>query len=120
MPLIVCASPAHLAIHGRPGDPMALTTHNCLIDENPADAAAWRFRKDARDIVVKTAGAFHANTPAAIANMAIASLGNARCPRSCWICHFALTRRKLGSSARKTFGRCVANVGFHDSTPPQP
>ncbi|WP_170765690.1 LysR family transcriptional regulator [Ruegeria lacuscaerulensis] len=80
MPLIVCASPEYLAERGRPGDPMALATHNCLIDENPADATAWRFRTGNRDFVVKVAGAFHANAPAAIANMAIAGLGIARCP----------------------------------------
>lgn len=80
MPLIVCASPEYLAERGRPGDPMALATHNCLIDENPADATAWRFRAGARDFVVKVAGVFHANAPAAIANMAIAGLGIARCP----------------------------------------
>ncbi len=80
MPLVVCASPEYLAERGHPGDPMALATHNCLIDENPADATAWRFRTGSRDFVVKVAGAFHANAPAAIANMAIAGLGIARCP----------------------------------------
>lgn len=86
MPLIVCASPDYLAERGRPGDPMALATHNCLIDENPADATAWRFRAGTRDIVVKVAGMFHANAPAAIANMAIAGLGIARCP------HYVIAR----------------------------
>ncbi|WP_209599068.1 LysR family transcriptional regulator [Ruegeria sp. HKCCSP351] len=86
MPLIVCASPDYLAERGRPGDPMALATHNCLIDENPADATAWRFRAGTRDIAVKVAGMFHANAPAAIANMAIAGLGIARCP------HYVIAR----------------------------
>lgn len=86
MPLVVCASPAYLTARGRPGDPSALATHDCLIDENPADATAWRFRAGNRDFVVKVAGAFHANAPAAIANMAIAGLGIARCP------HYAVAR----------------------------
>ncbi len=81
MPLIICASPDYLAARGRPGDPMALATHNCLIDENPADATAWRFRTGGRDFVVKVTGAFHANSPAAIANMAVAGLGIGRCPQ---------------------------------------
>ncbi|WP_051927643.1 LysR family transcriptional regulator [Ruegeria halocynthiae] len=80
MPLIVCASPDYLAAHGRPRDPAALATHNCLIDENPADATAWRFLSGAREFVVKVSGAFHANAPAAIANMAIAGVGIGRCP----------------------------------------
>ncbi len=81
MPLVVCASPEYLAEHGRPGDPMALATHNCLIDENPTDATSWRFRSGTRDFVVKVSGALHANAPAAIANMAIAGLGIGRCPQ---------------------------------------
>ena len=81
MPLIVCASPTYLETRGWPADPMALATHVCLIDENPADSTAWRFRKDARDFVVKVSGPFHANAPAAIANMAVGGLGIGRCPR---------------------------------------
>lgn len=80
MPLFVCASPAYLKAHGLPDDPMALATHNCLIDENPVNATAWRFRKGSRDFVVKVAGNFYANAPAAVANMAIGGLGIARCP----------------------------------------
>lgn len=80
MPLVVCASPDYLAAHGRPRDPKALSTHTCLIDENPADATAWRFHAGARDFVVKVSGRFRANAPAAIANMAVGGLGIARCP----------------------------------------
>ncbi len=81
MPLIVCAAPAYLAAHGKPGDPKALATHHCLIDENHTDATSWQFRTGARDFVVKVAGRVHANSPAAIANMALGGLGVARCPR---------------------------------------
>jgi len=60
---------------------LALSTHNCLIDKNIADATAWRFRLGARDIVVKVSGTYHANAPASIANMALAGRGIARCPQ---------------------------------------
>ena len=86
MPLVVCASPAYLKAHGRPGDPKALATHSCLIDTNHPNATAWRFWAGARDIVVRVAGNFQANAPAAIANMAIGGLGVARCP------HYAVAR----------------------------
>ena len=51
------------------------------IDDNPSDPTAWRFRTGARDFVVKVTGRFHANAPAAVANMAIGGVGVARCPR---------------------------------------
>lgn len=85
MPLIVCAAPGYLAARGRPGNPRALTTHNCLIDENFSDPTAWRFRAvapdgEAGDFVVKVAGNLRANTPAAIAQLALGGLGVARSP----------------------------------------
>ncbi|MEM7226249.1 MAG: LysR substrate-binding domain-containing protein [Pseudomonadota bacterium] len=80
MPLIVCATPDYLEAHGRPDNPKALATHNCLIDENLTDATAWRFRTGTRETVVKVGGSFHANAPAATANMALVGLGIARCP----------------------------------------
>ncbi|MGI9382242.1 MAG: LysR family transcriptional regulator [Methyloligellaceae bacterium] len=81
MPLIICAAPAYLAAYGQPGDPRALATHNCLIDENLSEAAAWRFSSDSWEGTVRVSGTFHANSPGAIAQMAIGGLGIARCPR---------------------------------------
>ncbi|WP_300013522.1 LysR family transcriptional regulator [uncultured Roseobacter sp.] len=113
MPLIVCASPAYLAANGHPGDPMALATHSCLIDENPADATAWWFRTGARDFVVKTAGAFHANAPAAIANMAIAGLGIARCPQ------YAIARSLADGSLEQLFPEYETEIfGLYALYPP--
>lgn len=81
MPLIVCASPDYLNKHGRPTDPQTLATHACLIDENQSDANAWKFHADENELVVKVQGAFRANSPSAIAQMAIGGLGVARSPR---------------------------------------
>lgn len=80
MPLMVCASPEYLAAHGKPGDPTALVTHECLIDENQSNASVWRFRSGRREIVVNVSGTFRANAPGAIARMAIGGLGIARSP----------------------------------------
>ncbi len=80
MPLIVCAAPAYLHEHGRPSDPKALATHNCLIDENPSDPTVWRFRSNGQETSVKVNGTLRGNSPGAIARMAIGGLGIARCP----------------------------------------
>lgn len=80
MPLIVCASPAYLDKHGRPTNPKTLQTHDCLIDDNQADATVWRFQTGRGDIAVKVAGMFTANSPGAVAQMALGGLGIARCP----------------------------------------
>ena len=81
MPLIVCAAPGYLAKHGRPDNPKALATHNCLIDENQTDASTWHFHSNGQDVAVKADGTFRANSPGAIARMALGGLGVARCPR---------------------------------------
>lgn len=81
MPLIVCAAPEYLDRHGRPREPEALATHNCLIDENHSGASVWRFSAGRRGVSVKVEGSFAANSPGAIARMAIGGLGIARCPR---------------------------------------
>ncbi|WP_234995221.1 LysR family transcriptional regulator [Ruegeria meonggei] len=113
MPLIVCASPDYLTARGRPGDPMALATHNCLVDENPVNATAWRFRTGKRDFVVKVAGAFHANAPAAIANMAIAGLGIARCP------HYVVAQNLEDRTLEQLFHEYeTENFGLYALYPP--
>lgn len=80
MPLMVCAAPEYLAQNGRPTNPKAVATHRCLIDENQSDATFWRFISGKEEIAVKVNGAFRANSPAAIARMAMDGLGIARCP----------------------------------------
>ncbi len=81
MALIVSASPTYLGKHGRPTSPKTLATHDCLIDENQSDATVWRFHSGRSDIAVKVGGTFRANSPGAIAQMALGGLGIARSPR---------------------------------------
>ena len=80
MPMIVCAAPAYLDRNGRPKTPQALTTHDCLVDDNQADATVWRFHADQGDVAIKISGALRANSPGAIAQMAIGGIGIARSP----------------------------------------
>ena len=81
MPLIVCASPQYLDKHGRPDSPKTLMTHECLIDENQSNATVWRFHSADGDVAVKVGGMFKANSPGAVAQMALGGLGIARSPR---------------------------------------
>lgn len=80
MPLVVCASPSYLDRHGRPSSPKALATHDCLIDENQSDATVWRFNSGRGGLAVKVGGTLRANSPGAIAQMAVGGLGIARSP----------------------------------------
>lgn len=80
MPMIVCAAPGYLDKHGRPKAPQALASHDCLVDENQSDATVWRFHAERGDVAVKVSGALQANSPGAIAQMAIGGLGVARSP----------------------------------------
>lgn len=93
MPMIVCAAPEYLNKHGRPSNPKALATHDCLIDENQPDATAWRFHSAHGDVAVKVGGTLRANSPGAIAQMAIGGLGIARSPR--YVVEAALENGKL-------------------------
>lgn len=80
MPLLVCASPEYLNENGWPRNPKALTTHNCLVDENQSDATVWRFHSGHGEVAVKVGGTFRANSPGAIAQMALGGLGVVRAP----------------------------------------
>lgn len=82
MPFIVCAAPAYLARAGTPTRPADLAAHACLIDENSADPAVWRFRPvgGGAETAVRVAGRIRANAPAPLAEFALAGLGVARSP----------------------------------------
>ncbi|WP_298837306.1 LysR family transcriptional regulator [uncultured Roseobacter sp.] len=78
---IVCvASPEYLAEHGRPQDPAALATHNCLLQATGDSSDHWVFRKEGRDVTVAVGGNFRANSPMAVARMAAGGLGIGRIP----------------------------------------
>ncbi|MGC3936826.1 LysR family transcriptional regulator [Roseobacter sp. EG26] len=80
MPLIVCAAPEYLALHGKPDHPAALSTHNCLINDGRDAPQNWPFSKNGTSHSAHVSGAFHANAPAAIAGIAIAGGGIAMSP----------------------------------------
>lgn len=82
MPYIVCAAPSYLARAGAPSRPADLAGHDCLIDENAAEPAVWRFRPAAggEETAIRVAGRIRANAPAPLADFALAGLGVARSP----------------------------------------
>jgi len=80
MPIVTCAAPRYLERHGRPSHPSALATHNCLVDDNRTDSGTWRFKSGPGEETVRVGGRFRANSPGAVAEMAIAGLGIGQCP----------------------------------------
>ncbi len=80
MPLVVCASPAYLAAKGTPAEPEALATHNCLVAEGQVDGGVWHFSSAAGETTVRVGGALRANSPLALATMAIGGQGIVRSP----------------------------------------
>ena len=49
--VLVMASPAYIARHGRPRIPADLAAHDCILDTNLRDPALWRFAEEV--VVVK-------------------------------------------------------------------
>ena len=80
MPLVVYAAPSYLETHGTPAEPATLATHSCLVDENQANATLWHFHSSGGDTAVKVSGPLRANSPLAVAQMALGGLGIARGP----------------------------------------
>lgn len=80
MPLILCASPDYLDRHGRPQTPQALTTHACLIYSNQSEMNIWRFHSNGTEQIVRINATIQANSPGALARMAIGGLGVTRAP----------------------------------------
>jgi DNA-binding transcriptional LysR family regulator len=75
---VVCASPAYLAVHGKPQTPAALASedHVCLAYNNRSRAEQWRFLIDGvwTDMPVK-ARHIHSNNGDILCEAAIAGLG---------------------------------------------
>jgi len=80
MRVVVVASPDYLARHGKPANPAALVTHNCLLQMASVDPELWKFRIDGSLTSLRVKGSFRANSPRAIAHMAAGGLGIAKCP----------------------------------------
>ena len=81
MPLVVYASPEYIEQHGRPVHPAALATHNCLLQQASNDATHWIFFDGEEEISVRVNGSFKANSPRAVAHMAIEGIGIGMTPK---------------------------------------
>jgi len=73
--LIVCASPAYLAAHGRPKTPADLAQHECLLYSYATAGAVWTFSGVSGEESVRVGGRVACNNGDAICAMAIAGLG---------------------------------------------
>ena len=80
MPILVCASPAYLEERGEPQHPLALSTHECLINNDLIDPGIWRFQEDGEPLSVKVSGRFSVNQPRALADLACLGRGIAALP----------------------------------------
>lgn len=80
MPLIVCASQTYLQKAGRPSHPIALETHECILDGNMTEPTIWRFNMDGEELAVHVQGRLRANAPAASVRLAASGIAIARCP----------------------------------------
>ncbi|MCW8930539.1 MAG: LysR family transcriptional regulator [Gammaproteobacteria bacterium] len=77
---VYVASPDYLADYGQPKHPDELVAHNCMIQRTSDDPHHWLFNIDNKTISVEVSGSFQANSPMAIAKMAVGGLGICMCP----------------------------------------
>lgn len=110
---VVIASPDYLARNGEPRHPDDLADHNCLIAQTSSDPNHWRFRVDGVVSSFPVSGSFHANSPRAIAHMAVGGLGIGLCP-------YYSVRPFLDSGALKLLFEAeeVAELGLYAVYPP--
>jgi DNA-binding transcriptional LysR family regulator len=73
--LVVCASPAYFAAHGRPKTPADLAQHECLLYSYASAGAVWTFSGASGEETVRVGGRVACNNGDAICAMAIAALG---------------------------------------------
>jgi DNA-binding transcriptional LysR family regulator len=81
MKVVVYASPDYLAQHGRPTHPKELSQHNCLLFRSSADGKYWQFSQNDQLVSQPVDGSFYADSPRAIATMAVGGLGIGRGPQ---------------------------------------
>lgn len=76
--LVVCASPAHLDIHGAPATPHDLQRHACIAFEGLSSSTAWRFENGKAEVVAPIRSRLILNTAEAAIDAARAGVGLAR------------------------------------------
>jgi DNA-binding transcriptional LysR family regulator len=79
---ILCASPAYLDQHGEPGDPDALTEHQCLSYSYVDDPGTWRLLRGGREYVVPVTSRITTSAGRVIAAAAEQGLGIAYGPEA--------------------------------------
>ena len=75
---VVCASPAYLAQHGRPGVPEDLAQHQCVTFTGLGNPDRWDFGSDGLQKSVRVRSRLAVNTAEAAIDAAIAGLGVTR------------------------------------------
>lgn len=74
--LHLCASPAYLAMHGRPSSIDDLATHHCLLGSNEL----WHFQADGTAVDYRPAGRWRCNSGFAVAEAAVSGNGICQLP----------------------------------------
>lgn len=77
---LVCASPAYLALHGKPTHPRDLASHSCLFLGEDERDQHWRFRRGGEESTAKVRGRYVANHSEVRLEGALQSLGIASLP----------------------------------------
>lgn len=80
MRVVCCVSPQYLKTYGKPHEPAALATHNCLLQTVAGNSDHWEFKGPKGPFTVSVSGNFYANSPLAVAHMAADGLGIGRVP----------------------------------------
>jgi len=97
LPLLLCATPAYLARHGRPRTPAELDTHHVLralaAQVLPADAASLRLRRGAEEQEVRLRPSLQVSDPALVHASTAAGLGIGVLPE--FLCRHGLAMGKL-------------------------
>ena len=75
---IVCASPAYLAMRGRPRRPAELASHDCITFDNLMPAERWVFPQAGSEISVAIRSRLSVNTAEAAIDAAVAGIGLTR------------------------------------------
>jgi DNA-binding transcriptional LysR family regulator len=93
-PLLLCATPAYLAQHGRPKKPTDLLSHTVLRPADPTDpAATLRLRQGGQTQELRLTPALQVDDPALVHSSAAAGLGIAVLPE--FLCRQGLALGKL-------------------------
>ncbi|MGB0852211.1 MAG: LysR family transcriptional regulator [Pikeienuella sp.] len=75
MRFVCCAAPCYTQAHGMPRHPTDLAQHACLLQSTSGAVDKWAFVVAGKRISVPVSGTFRANSPLAVAQMAVGGAG---------------------------------------------